>query len=46
MGTVVLTVLAGWLLLSVLGTIVIAAVARGGNREERHRRHSRVRSSH
>ena len=34
---VVLTVLAGWLLLSVLVTIVIAALARGGQREDRRR---------
>jgi hypothetical protein len=44
MATVVLTVLGGWLLLAVLGSIVIAAVARGGKREDADR-DSRVDSS-
>lgn len=34
---VVLTVLAGWLLLSALASLAFAAIARGGRREERRR---------
>jgi membrane protein YqaA with SNARE-associated domain len=36
MVTVVLTVLAGWLLLSALTSLAFAAIARGGRREDRH----------
>jgi hypothetical protein len=44
MGTVLWIALAAWLVLSVLGTIVLAALARGGQREDRHRlrRHLRL----
>ena len=37
MGTVLWIALAAWLVLSVLGTIVLAALARGGQREDRRR---------